>query len=308
MQPRSILSFILKFWVLAMIMAALIVLYFNRTAPPLASEVEAAERVKHTSVEVRIGSIHKMSLHDELVAFGYVEPEPATTDKPSAEANITLDWPAVVSDVACVEGQAVRKGQTLLISKSVPVTSPIDGTVVAINIHPGEIALPTITAVRVVDLNRLVVAASVPSWQISQLSIGQPARIDLPAQRAVDGNVQRIDRAADPMTDLVSVDISIPSGSDLRPGQLTKVSIATKEIPDALVVPADAIVHDTEDNPYIALVSEDHKQATLKRVQPGLREGDFVQITADGLSPDQTIVTGGAYALLFKSDINVLNP
>jgi membrane fusion protein (multidrug efflux system) len=112
------------------------------------------------------------------------------------------------------------------------------------------------------------------------------------------------------MTNLVSVDIAIPSGSDLRPGQFANVAIATKEIPDALVVPADAIVHDAENIPYIALVSDDHKQATLKRVEPGLREGDLIQITADGLSADQTIVTGGAYGLLLKSktDINVLNP
>jgi biotin carboxyl carrier protein len=176
MQPRAILSLILKFWVLAMITAALIVLYFNRTAPPRASDVEAAELVKHTNVEVRIGTIQKMTLHDELVAFGYVEPEPATADKPAAEANITLDWPAVVSDVACLEGQAVKKGQTLLISKNVPVTSPIDGTVIAVNIRPGEIALPTATAVRIVDLNRLVIA---PMFQAGRFRKSRLAKLPI---------------------------------------------------------------------------------------------------------------------------------
>jgi multidrug efflux pump subunit AcrA (membrane-fusion protein) len=309
MESRRILSAILKLWVLAIIAVALYFLWQQRSAPPLASTVEAAEQVKHTSVEVRIGSIHKMTLHDELVTFGYVEPEPATADKPAAEANITVDWPAVVSEVDCTEGQAVKKGQTLFIYKNNSVSSPIEGTVIALNIRPGEVALPTTTAIKIVDLNRLVVAADIPSWQISQISLGHPARIELPAtQKTFDGNVQLVDRAADPATNLVSVDIAIPPNSDLRPGQFAKVSIVTKETPDALVVPADAIVRDSQGISYVALVSDDHKQATLKRVEPGLRQDDWVQISADGLSPDQIIVTGGAFGLLFKSDISVLNP
>jgi hypothetical protein len=41
---------------------------------------------------------------------------------------------------------------------------------------------------------------------------------------------------------------------------------------------------------------------------PGLREGDWVQVTADGIAADQTIVVSGAYALQYRTDINVLNP
>ena len=42
------------------------------------------------------------------------------------------------------------------------MTSPIGGTVVSLDIHSGEVALPTKTAVEVVDLDRLVVAVGVP--------------------------------------------------------------------------------------------------------------------------------------------------
>jgi hypothetical protein len=77
---------------------------------------------------------------------------------------------------------------------------------------------------------------------------------------------------------------------------------------DCLVVPADAIVRDALDRPFIGIVTEDRKQATLRPVFPGLREGDWVQVTGDGIAADQTIVVGGAYALQFRNDINVLNP
>jgi multidrug efflux pump subunit AcrA (membrane-fusion protein) len=310
MQSRQIVSAILKLWILAMIAGALYFLWQERVAPPLANDVEAAEEVKHTNVEVRIGTIQKMTLHGFIVGFGNVEPEPATAQLPAADARITVDWPAVISRVNCVEGEHVAEGQTLFTSRSFPYVSPIDGTVVAVNIHTGEVALPTTTAIEVMDTDRLVVAANIPAWQASQITAGQAAQIEIPTagSATLDAKVERIDRAADPKNSLVSVDITVPPNKEIRPGQFARVNIVSQQNPDCLVVSADAIVHDSQDVPYVGIVSDDRKQAILKRVELGLREGDWVQVTADGLAADQTIVTGGAYGLLFKSDITVLNP
>ena len=314
MEATKIVSAALKLWVFLMLAGALWFLWSQRAAPPRASEVEAAEQVKHTDVEVRIGTIRKMTLHGYVVGFGNVEPAPATADEPAAEARLTVDWPAVVSEVRCIEGQHVDKGQALFVAKSAPVTSPIAGTVVAIDIHPGEVALPTKTAVDVVDLDRLVLAVGIPVWQAAEISAGQTAQIEIPADPLhgqslkFDSIVQRVDRAADAATNLVSVDVGIPGGRGVRPGQFGWVSIISRQQPDCLVVPADAIVRDASDRPYIAAVSEDRKQAVLKPVATGLRDGDWVQVTGEGLQPDQTIVVSGAYGLLFRSDIRVLNP
>jgi len=325
MESTKIVSAALKLWVLLILGGALYFLWRERAAPPLASEIEAAEQIKHTDVEVRIGTITKMTLHGYVVGFGTVEPAPATTDAAAAEARVTVDWPAVVCQVRCVEGQHVDKGQTLFVAKSArriggtsdageePVTSPIGGTVVALNIHPGEVALPTTTAVQIVDLDRLVMAAGIPAWQAAAIWAGQRAQIEIPADPAngsivkFDSKVERVDGAADAKTNLVSVDIAIPPGRGVRPGQFGRVSIIDKEQPDCLVAPADAIVRDALDRPYLGIVSDDRKQAVLKPVQTGLRDGDWVQVTAEGLEPDQTIVVSGAYGLLFRSDIRVLN-
>ena len=311
MQSRQIVSAILKLWVLAMIAGALYFLWLERTAPPLASEVEAAEEVKATNVEVRIGTIQKMTLHNYIVGYGNVEPEPATAQSPAADAKITIDWPAVVSQVNCIEGQHVAKGDTLFTYKGFPVVAPISGAVVAVNIHPGEVALPTKTAIEIVDLDRLVIAANVPSWQAAKIKPGQSAQIELHGDEAGkdwDSKVERIDSAADPQNSLVNVDIAVRPNRNIRPGEFARVDIVADENPNALVVPADAVVRDSQDVPYIAIVSDDRKEAILKPVEIGMREGDWVQVTADGMAADQTIVTGGAYGLLFKSGITVLNP
>jgi multidrug efflux pump subunit AcrA (membrane-fusion protein) len=101
------------------------------------------------------------------------------------------------------------------------------------------------------------------------------------------------------------VDIAVPKGQSIRPGEFARVGIVGTDQPDCLAVPADAVVRDSLDRPYIGIVSDDQKEAILKSVQIGLREGDWVQVIADGLSDGQTIVVGGAYGLLFKTEISV---
>jgi multidrug efflux pump subunit AcrA (membrane-fusion protein) len=317
MQANRIVSAVVKLWVLAFIGGAIYFLWKDRAAPPLANQIEMAENIAHTNVEVRIGTIKKMTLHGYVVGFGNVEPAPA------ADARVTVDWPAVVSDVRCVEGQHVEKGQTLFFVRpaSFPsgggggeVTSPIGGTVVSLDIQVGEVALPTKTAVEIVDLDRLVVAVGIPAWQAAAISAGQQATVEIPADPVrgsslkFDSSVVRVDPAADPKTNLVSVDITIPPKQGARPGQFARASIVSTQQADCLVVPADAIVRDALDRPFIGIVSDDRKQAILKPVVPGLREGDWVQVTGDGIAADQTIVVSGAYALQYRADINVLNP
>jgi membrane fusion protein, multidrug efflux system len=317
MEANRIVSAVVKLWVLAFIGGALYFLWKDRAAPLLASQIEAAENITHTNVEVRIGTIRKMTLHGYVVGFGNVEPAPATGDQAAADARVTVDWPVVVSEVRCVEGQYVEKGQTLFVvakPANLAVTSPISGTVVSLDIHGGEVALPTTTAVEVVDLDRLVVAAGIPAWQAAEIKAGQQATVEIPADPVqgssmkFDSSVARVDPAADPKTNLVGVDIAIPLNQGARPGQFARVSVIGSQQADCLVVPADAIVRDALDRPFIGMVSDDRKQAILKPVVPGLREGDWVQVTADGIAADQTIVVSGAYALQYRSDINVLNP
>ena len=59
------------------------------------------------------------------------------------------------------------------------ITAPLSGTVVYVNMRPGEVTDPeTLTPlVEVVDLNRLVVAANIPSSQLPDVKLDQPVEI-----------------------------------------------------------------------------------------------------------------------------------
>jgi len=320
MEATKIVSGVVKLWILALAAGALYFLYAQRAAPPLENEIEASDNIQHTNVDVRIGAIRKMSLSGYTVGFGNVEPGPATPGQPAADARMTVDWPANVTQVRCVEGQHVEMGDELFVANAAnaaaqngeSIKSPIAGTVVLVDIHSGEVALPTRTAVEIMDLDRLVVAVQIPAWQAKDVAPGEPATVEIPADpvhgnsQKFDSIVERVDRDADPKSNLVGVDVTVPAKRGIRPGQLARVSILTSQQPDCLAVPADAIVRDALDRPFVGIVSDDHKQATLRPILPGLRDGDWVQITGEGIGADQTIVVGGAYALQYRDDINVL--
>ena len=79
-----------------------------------APSVEGWQNVE-IKVPVQVGAIVQTTLRNTVTAYGYVEPAPASTTRPAAEAHLSVPEAAVVSEVDCVEGQHVDKGQTLFV-------------------------------------------------------------------------------------------------------------------------------------------------------------------------------------------------
>jgi membrane fusion protein (multidrug efflux system) len=244
---------------------------------------------------------------------------------------------AIVSDVNCFEGQQVEKGQTLFTLNNIrkpdgsieqallKITAPLSGTVVYVNVRPGEVTDPETQTplVELVDLNRLIIAANVPSSQMPALKVGQTVEIvpqqaevhntfattetaaPNPAPIALTGKVALIEDRVDPKTDMGPVDISVPPKAGLRPGQFVRVRIITEERRDCLTVPSRSIVKNQSGEWVICLVSG--KQAIQQPVKVGFREGDMVQIHSLILQPGDKVVTTGAYGLPEKTKIRILS-
>ena len=290
-----------------------------------------------TEVAVHVGKISLATLRHGVTAYGTVEPEPGAADKAPASAQIKSPAAAIVSDVNCFEGQQVEKGQTLFTLNNIrkpdgsvepallKITAPLSGTVVYVNVRPGEVTDPETQTplVEVVDLNRLIIAANVPSSQMSALKVGQTVEIvpqqaevhdtsataetavPSPAPVTLTGTVALVEDRVDPKTDMGPVDISVPAEAGLRPGQFVRVRIITDERRDCLTVPSRSIVKNQSGEWVIYLVSG--KQAIQQPVKVGFREGDTVQVQSLVLQPGDKVVTTGAYGLPGKTKIRILS-
>lgn len=192
------------------------------------------------------------------------------------------------------------------------VEAPITGSVVRINVRPGEAVSGNAVLADLVDLDRLVVNAAVPGTELPQLRSGQAASLSVTADSAspaadspTQGSVSFIGLQVDPKTATVPVRIALPAGSGLRPGQFVQARIAIEEHAGRLAVPLESVVT-LEGHSAIFVVEGDRARHLPVRV--GLREGGWTEVEGDGLQEGMAVVTTGAYGLPGDARVHPLKP
>ncbi len=300
----------------------------NKDVTP--AEFDSATQTAGTEVAVHVGKIAVATLRQYVTAFGTVEPEPGTPGRAAASAKITSPLAGLVAEVKCAEGQQVEKGQILFTldrrsldarieqaraalaqTNQLTITAPLAGTVTLVNIRPGEVVDPESRAalMEIVDLNRLIIAASVPASDLPAVKAGQVVEIltsptTTGATNTLTGQVGLVEDRVNPNTDLGIADILMPAANHLRCGQFVRVKIVTGERRDCLVVPSQSLVQNEDGEWVIGLVRG--KLAVQQPVTPGLREGGMVEVQSAAIRAGDKIVTTGAAALPLKSTIRIL--
>jgi membrane fusion protein, multidrug efflux system len=184
------------------------------------------------------------------------------------------------------------------------VQAPLAGTVVRVNVKPGESADLTTPLAEVIDLDRLVVKTGIPASQAGALKPGQETQVL--SQPAVTATLSFISPAVDTNNGTVLTWAALPAGSGLRPGQFVPLRIVTEVQTNCLAAPEESVVTDIHDHSVIALVNGD--EAAQTPVQAGLRENRWVEVKGTGLKEGDSVVTVGAYGLPEKTKIRVVSP
>ena len=161
------------------------------------------------------------------------------------------------------------------------VQAPLAGTVVRVHARPGEAADATSVLADIVDLERLVVSAAVPSAEIAAVKTGMIAEVIADGKVAGETAIAYIAASADAKTGTVLVRAPLAASSGLLPGVCVTLRIVSEEHPDRLAVPADAVVKDEEGAPVIACV--EGETAVRKAVKTGLHDRGLVEIEGEGL-------------------------
>ncbi|MDP9174418.1 MAG: efflux RND transporter periplasmic adaptor subunit [Planctomycetota bacterium] len=222
---------------------------------------------------------------------------------------------AFVEDMAKVTSAQAALAAAKTQREMMRIVAPIEGTVIQLNVNPGEGVDPTKTLLQVVAMDRLMVDVDVPAEQLPSLSVGLPVIVvpttpisatdSSPDQLAPIGKVTTISPDVNPKTGAVQVNIDLAPGPMVRPGMHVRVRIVAAEHKDILVVPREAVVTDDNNASVISVVEGD--QATAKTVHVGLIENGMIEIAADGLKEGDTVVTAGAYGLPQATRVKVID-
>jgi HlyD family secretion protein len=218
--------------------------------------------------------------------------------------------------------EGVRQSQALVdqaandLSHTI-ITSPIDGKVVSLNAHEGEVVItgtmnnPGSVIAVIADLSEILVVADVGETEVVGIRMGQPAkvRVDAVTDKEYTAHVAEIGSSANVRASAGSgiryfkVKTAIDNPDDrLRPGMTSQVSIITSTSANTIVVPIQCVVErvpgkkadfEAEESAvkkkYVFVV--EGTKTKMVEVTTGISDATHVAITS-GVKPGQQVVTG----------------
>jgi len=184
------------------------------------------------------------------------------------------------------------------------IRSPIDGVVTDRPLYPGETPPAGTPLLTVMDTSQVIARAHIPQEAAAVLKRDDPATISSPESSEVAGKVTLVSPALDPNSTTVEVWVQAanPEGK-LRPGSTVRVSMVAQTVPDAVVIPASALLS-ASDGATIVMLAGGDGRAHQQAVETGIRHEGEVQIVK-GLKPGDTVITAGAYGLPDNTKIRV---
>lgn len=183
------------------------------------------------------------------------------------------------------------------------VRSPLSGVVSDRPLNIGEMASSGSAIVSVVDVSRVVARASVPVQQAASIRVGRTAAISNGSVELA-GKVTVVSPAVDPNTTTVQVWVEAPNtGERLKLGSTVRIAIDAEQIPEAVVVPAAALLPSDEGGEKVMVAGTDGL-AHERPVKVGIHSGDDVQILS-GVSAGDQVITQGGLGLDDKAKIRI---
>ncbi len=181
------------------------------------------------------------------------------------------------------------------------ITAPFGGLITTRSVDPGAF-IPAATSgsaaanaaiVTLMDFNTVRVQVALPEMEVSHLTTNEPVQISseaLPGRR-FDGRVTRFSYALDPVTKTMLTEIDLPNPKlELRPGMLVSARIGLERNPDALLIPAGALVTEKAGTSVFKLAGGKAKKTTVKT---GFSDGVNVEIKEGASAEDELILPGG---------------
>jgi RND family efflux transporter MFP subunit len=188
------------------------------------------------------------------------------------------------------------------------IRSPIDGVVTERPLFAGETAPAGTPLITVMDVSTLLAKTHLPQEQARLLKIGQTASVQVDGMsQPVAGTVSLVSPALDPGSTTIEIWVKVPNkDGSLNAGAQASVSIMSKTISKALVIPKEALLTNPSGK-RIAMVIDTNHVAHQRDIEAGIIDVNEIQVVR-GLKAGERIVTSGAYAMEDGTKVAVIPP
>ncbi len=194
-------------------------------------------------------------------------------------------------EIAAAQAAVQALENTINTSK---IVAPFDGTITSVSAVEGSLVSSGDSALKISNLENLMVEVSISEVDINKVQVGQRAVItfDAIANKEYAGYVDSISSSGSADDNSVvqfSVWVKVEDVDDeVHPGFTSVVSIITSEVEDALLVPYDAVV--SRDGSYMVVLANKDGSTTLVPVEVGAISDLFAEITSGEIEEGDQVV------------------
>jgi RND family efflux transporter MFP subunit len=181
------------------------------------------------------------------------------------------------------------------------IVAPMDGVVLRRDGEVGEIAEANQILFRVGVPKPLQVVAEVNEEDIPRVHVGQTGlfRTDAFPDRRLEGKVREITPMGDVAAKTFRVKLALPDDTPLKPGMSVEANIVTREKPNALLIPADAVQGN-------AVFTIDGAHVRKREVKIGIRGTRAVEVLS-GLTDGERVASPAATDLKDGARVRVVD-
>ncbi len=229
----------------------------------------------------------EMLMNDGLISAQDLEAR--KTGYQVVQAQVRLSQAQVRQAEAELRELNIRLGHT-------QIFAPIHARVAHRYVDVGALVSPSIPIVRLVNLDTMVTAASVPEREVGKLRVGNRAtvRVDAFGSQSFQGRVARISPVLDAATRSANIEIEIANpGGLLKAEMFARVELDLASTRETTLIPREALVYRGQ-QPGVYLL-EDNQHAFVP-IETGLMQGEKVEVLG-GIQPGKTIVGRGSSML-----------
>ncbi len=243
----------------------------------------------------------------DLLAHGAI----AEADFQQAESNRNLAQADLQSSEDALRVLGINDPESLVnnppkTTSQIPVLAPVGGEIVERLVGPGQLLQAGATQVFTIsDMSTVWVLVNVYQGEVSHVHLGDV--VDVSTDSYPDtfhGKISFIATALDPNTRTLQARIVTENpGKKLKKDMYVTASVNASSVANALTVPDAAVLHDTENQPFVYVQSSTKQNEFARRVvQLGDSHGGRTQII-DGLKEGEHVVGDGSLFLQFKNSL-----
>jgi len=241
----------------------------------------------------------------DLFAHGAI----AEADLQQAESNRTQAHADMESSADALRALGVKDADALIKNASlstaeIPVAAPVTGEIVERLVGPGQLLQGGATqCFTISNTNTVWVLVNVFQSDLPFVKEGSLVEINTDSYPELfHGKISYIAPALDPNTRTLQARIVTENpGKKLKKDMYVTALVKAGSIPDAIMVPDAAVLHDTENQPFV-YVQTDANRFARRLVTLGQSSNGRTQITS-GLKEGEHVAGDGSLFLQFKNSL-----